>query len=315
MKKLIKIFIVLLCVCLIFGGCTTKQQNALYYSFTDDLNNQVTLSAKPKKVAVLISSYAEIWQTAGGKVSITVGETVERKICNDTVLLVDSGAGKTINTELLLSFKPDFIIGSADLSGHIAAFNQLKTSGVPFALMRVESFNDYLNVLKIFCDITENPDAYKTYGLDIKEKIDVLKLKTKTKNSLPNLLFIRSGSSLSSLKAKSYKDHFAAAMLKELGAINIADEVPVLLDGLSNEVVLTEDPQYIFVSTMGNENAAKNLVNNTFKRAEWQNISAVKNGKVIFLEKDLFQYKPNHRWYDAYLFLAKTLYGEEIALQ
>ncbi len=310
MKSFFKIITLIVAAVLVFCSCSNLTTIKEYYSFLDDSQNIVTLYSKPQRVAVLLSSYAEIWQNAGGKVDITVGETVERNICNNTVLLVDDGAGKTINTELLVSFKPDFIIGSADLAGHKAAFSELENTGAPFCLMRVESFNDYLRVLKIFCDITQTPKNYNEYGLNVKENIDALLLKTKEKPT-KKVLFIRSGSSESSLKAKSSDEHFAATMLKELNAINIADSAPILLDGLSQEEVLSANPQYIFVSTMGNAKAAESLVETTFQKPEWQEISAVKNNNVIFLEKDLFQYKPNHRWYESYLFLAKTLYGEE----
>lgn len=32
--------------------------------------------------------------------------------------------------------------------------------------------------------------------------------------------------------------------------------------------------------------------------------------KYYYLPKDLFQYKPNAKWYDAYLYLAELLYPD-----
>ena len=280
-----------------------------YYSFVDDNNQTVTLYSKPQKVAVLLSSFAELWKISGGKIDITVNETIERGICKDNVLLVDDGAGKTINAELLASFKPDFIIGSIDIVGHKDAYNLLKNMGAPFCLMHVEDFNDYLKTLIIFCDINENEEAYKKYGEELKESIDALKESTKSKEQ-QKVMFIRSGSSEASFKAKSSAEHFAANMLTELGAINIADSAEILLDGLNHEEIIKQNPKYIFVSLMGNQEAAKKLVQKNLSKPEWQIIDAVKNNRVIFLEKELFQYKPNHRFFKAYNFLAKSLYGE-----
>ena len=45
--------------------------------------------------------------------------------------------------------------------------------------------------------------------------------------------------------------------VKELGTYNIAENAPVLLDGLSQEEILMENPDYIFISTMGKEEAAR----------------------------------------------------------
>ena len=116
-----KILIILLCVIsIIFIGCDRGIVN-YYYQFKDDLGNTINLKDKPKKVACLFSSFAEVWILAGGEVAITVYETIERNICNDAIL-VDNGAGKTINNELLILSEPDFVICSADIS------NQLKTA-------------------------------------------------------------------------------------------------------------------------------------------------------------------------------------------
>ena len=44
--------------------------------------------------------------------------------------------------------------------------------------------------------------------------------------------------------------------------------------------------------------------------AVWQSLRAVKEGRVYFLEPHLFHYKPNSRFTDAYVTLAKILYPE-----
>ena len=124
-------------------GCAGEGQQDTaqsFYSFTDDAGRRVVLEEKPEKVAVLLSSYADIWQLAGGEMSATVGESVERGIAPEGVLLVDSGAGKTIDIELLLASEPDLVICSADLAGQIEAAEVLEEAGVAVAAFHVESF-------------------------------------------------------------------------------------------------------------------------------------------------------------------------------
>ena len=84
-------------------------------SFTDSLGETVELPKRPENVAVLFSSFAEMWTLAGGEVAVTVGETIERGFAPADAALVDEGAGKSINLELLISLKPDFVICSADI--------------------------------------------------------------------------------------------------------------------------------------------------------------------------------------------------------
>ena len=115
---------------------------------------------------------------------------------------------------------------------------------------------------------------------------------------------------ISSAKAKKAEDNFAAKMLSELGCNNIADKAEVLLDGLSAEAMLTENPEYIFISLMGDSEAGKEYMTGLLKKEEFASLSAVKNGNVYFLPKELFQYKPCSRWAESYRYLSDILYSE-----
>ena len=100
-------------------------------------------------------------------------------------------------------------------------------------------------------------------------------------------------------------------MLEDIYAYNIANDCEVLLDGLSTEAILLEDPDYIFISIMGDEEAVINNIENIFSNEIWSQLNAVKNKKYVFLPKELFQFKPNNRWYQAYKYLVDILYEEE----
>ena len=39
----------------------------------------------------------------------------------------------------------------------------------------------------------------------------------------------------------------------------------------------------------------------------WSELTAVREGHVVILPKDLFQYKPNARWAEAYYYLYRIL--------
>ena len=45
----------------------------------------------------------------------------------------------------------------------------------------------------------------------------------------------------------------------------------------------------------------------------WRDLEAVKNGRCTYLSKDLFHYKPNARWAEAYRVLAGLLYPESFS--
>ncbi len=121
-------------------------------------------------------------------------------------------------------------------------------------------------------------------------------------------MFIRAFSS--GAKAKK-DDNMTCTMLEDLGTINIAAQHPSLLEDLSIEEIIEEDPDFIFVTTMGDEQKAiEGLENSIETNPAWKNLSAVKNDRYILLPKELFHYKPNNRWGDSYEYLAKVLYPD-----
>lgn len=309
-----KLLTLLLAMMLLFTavGCADSGEavsGESAYVFTDDTGIELCLAARPEKTAVLFSSFAEVWQLAGGTAAVTVGESVERGFAPESAVLVDDGAGKSINIELLLAAEPDFVICSADIPAQVEAAELLRGAGIPAACFRVECFDDYLRLLRVCTEITGNDAAYGEYGLKVQEEIETLLAQASERTAGTDFLFIRAGSTASATKAKTAEQHFAAAMLEELGGHNIADAAPVLLDGLSLEEILRADPAFIFVSTMGKEAAARAYFDSVLAEPAWQSLSAVREGRVIYLPKDLFQFKPNARWGEAYAYLLEALYG------
>ena len=279
-----------------------------FHQFEDFGGEKITLTHKPKRVAVLFSSLADVWTLSGGEVLISVGESVERGICNDEVLLVDSGAGKTIDAEKLLSYKPDFVIYSLDVEAQVKTSELLKKSKIPAAGMRLDSIEDYMKALTICTSVLDNEDALKKYGTDVLQQIENIKMKSVSSSYMPDVLFIRSGSTQSSAKAKKADDNFAAKILEDLGCINIADQAEILLESLSIEEILLRDPDHIFISIMGDESAGKAYMEGLLLSDSWRELSAVKNGNVHYLPKDLFHYKPCQRWAESYEYIYEILY-------
>ncbi|MBR4961039.1 MAG: ABC transporter substrate-binding protein [Clostridia bacterium] len=289
-----KLFLLLLPVLLFLAGC--RNGNA---------SSESLPVSEPERVAVLFSSLAEIWLEAGGEIAVTVGETVERGFAPPGTPLVDEGAGKTVNLELLISLEPDFVICSADIPAQVQAAEVLEKAGIPAMLCRVESFADYLTVLSDMAVITGQPEKAEACSVMAAEAAEILA--SVRSEETKRILFIRAGSTDASTKAKRAEDHFACAMLEEFGCWNIAADTPELLDGLSMETILLADPDYIFFSLMGKEETALAHVQSLLAGDTWGRLSAVREGRVAILPKELFHYKPCSRWPEAYRYLADIL--------
>ena len=311
MKKYIAILLCFASAWALIGCSVTENAggDGVFYAFTDSAGREVRLEKKPEKVAVLFSSYAEMWILAGGEVGVTVGESVERGFAAENVPLVDAGAGKAIDREALLAAAPDFVIASADIAAQAELAGYLDSVGIPCALFRVDSFADYAAAMLHLCAVTERSDLYEKNVTAVGAEIENI-LANIDKGAAPRILFVRCGSSYSATKAKVADENFVCRMLEELGAVNIADAAPELSDGLALEAILAADPEAIFFSTMGNEEKSREYMESELAGEAWQSLSAVREGRYVYLDKNLFQFKPNARWGEAYLFLAEYLYGE-----
>ena len=311
-KKSIIIAVVIVVLLIFISGAveTNKPESSgEYFTFTDSEGEIVELSHKPQKTAVLFSSLAECWIEAGGEVYVTVGESVERGLVKEETELVDKGAGKTVDTEKLISLEPDFVICSADIASHRDVASALKKAKIPVAMLRMDTFEDYLTILRTLTKITGKTENYEQFGENAKSEIEQIISGGKRENN-PKILFVRSGSSYSSAKAKKADDNFAAKILEDLGCVNIADKAETLLDNLSAEVILKENPQYIFVSVMGDYDNSKTYMQELLAKKEYASLDAVKNGRVHFLPKELFQYKPCGRWAESYRYISSILNNE-----
>ena len=310
-RRLVAGFLIV-CIVIAFSSCNSAvdgEGSSPFLRIEDSLGSEIVLQNPPKRVAVLFSSLADVYVLAGGEVEISVGESVQRGILSESTLLVDDGAGKTINVELLISYAPDLVLASSDVPAQVEAVEQLRALGISAGCFRLESMEDYLSVLRTFSSITENADAYRLYGSEMVSKVEALLSSMPKDEAKKRILFIRAGSSARSTKAKTAEEHFACQMLDEMNTYNIAENAKILLDGLSVEEILREDPEMIFITTMGDEAAAIAYVESLFQSSPYNTLTAVREGKYHFLPKELFQYKPNDEWYSAYSYLAELLYG------
>ena len=260
------------------------------------------------KTACLNSSLADLWKLAGGSVDITVEESVERGFASSEAILVDSASGRNINTELLVAAEPDLVIGSADTASHVRLSSFLDKAGIDMILVDMDSFDDFLSVFHTLTDITGRSDLYEKYGEGQKVAIEEIIANAAGYESKPRVLFVRAGSAFSYVKAKRADDHFAAKIIEDLGAVNIADEYGMLTDSLSLEAVLESNADKILVVPQGDEDASIAYITDLFSQPGWRDVRAIENGSVYFLPKELFHFKPNGRWAEAYEMMEEVLY-------
>ncbi|MBO4359448.1 MAG: ABC transporter substrate-binding protein [Eubacteriaceae bacterium] len=282
-------------------------------SVTDDLGRKVTIENKPEKTAVLLGSFAETWLLAGGSLCATVRDSWDDYKLDLDESVVNLGSHGSVNMELLFESEADFIIASANTKAQVELMGTFEKAGIPVLYFSVNSFEDYLRMLKVCTEITGRDDLYQANGLDVKERADAViaeALDAAEKNGAPKVLFVRA--SAKTVKAKGSDDTVTGFILKDLGAINIADG-STLTDDLSIEKIIVEDPDFIFLVIQGDdeEGARKALSEQLTDNPAWAGLTAVKEGRVYFLPRDLYHFKPNARWDQAYEGIKDILYGQQ----
>ncbi len=311
MKKITLAMVLLIIFSAFFTGCKdTTSDDGDGYTFTDDLGRSVTVDS-PERVAALLGSFADIWCLAGGSVVATADDAWD-----DFGLDIDAvnlGNTKSPNEELLWASDPDFVIASASTTANINMKEKLENAGITVAYFDVQTFDDYLRMLKICTDITGRSDLYKKYGTDIQEKVNSVigQFKEQTADSEPPKVLLMRISAMS-VRAKGSEGNVTGEMLKALGCVNIADSETTLLETLSAETIIKENPDFIFVVEVGADKEGIVAYTEEFfgDNPALKELSAVKEGRLYYLENRMFNLKPNAKWGESYEKLANLLSGE-----
>lgn len=305
MNKYLLLFLVLT---LLLIGCseqkTESQENCV--TFTDAIGRSVSVPKNPERVASLLGSFADIWLLSGGELVATADDAWE-----DFGLELDAvniGGAHSPNLELLFSADPELVLASSATASNVELSSVLESAGITVAYFEVTDFDSYLEMLDICTQITGRRDLYEQNGQALKKEIEFLKTECE---SLPEnerkVLILRASSG--SVKAKGSRGTVLGEMLSDLGCVNIADSDKTLIENLSVEAVIREEPYRIFAVTMGNDTAKaeENLKKMIENDPAWAGLEAVKEKRLHIMDKRLFNLKPNAKWAKAYEELVEIL--------
>lgn len=312
-KKLLCIALSGLFAVMMFSGCSAQKAGSPEtdgVTFTDALDREVTVAKKPQKAAALLGSFAEVWTLAGGELAAAPDDAwvdLDLDLSEDVLNL---GKINQLSMETLLSAEPDFIIASSSVRVDLEWLDTIEKTDIPIAYFDVSDFEDYLAMLKICTDITGRDDLYQKNGLDVKATVDLVIEKSRQRvaeKGAPTVLSMRASASF--VRAKSSRGNVLGEMLNTLGCENIADGNDAFLEKISIEHIIESDPDFIFVVQSGDDTkgAREKLDRFIADNPAWEGLTAVKEERVFFLDKRLYNLKPNALWGEAYEKLEEML--------
>ncbi|MBR2878378.1 MAG: ABC transporter substrate-binding protein [Clostridia bacterium] len=299
MKKILTLFII---ISLFLCGCSSTQKKD-GYTFTDDLGRTVTVS-EYARTAPLIGSFAELWTLAGGSICASADDAWDDYDIDIPEEAVNLGGTENLSLEKLLSAQPDFVIASAKRRQHIEWLEILESAGITVAYFDVSDFESYLEMLKICTDITGRYDLYEKNGLEVKKQIE------NTVKNAGGQTYLLLRASATYIRTKKSSGTVLGEMLSDFECINIADSDETLLENLSLESIIEKNPDRIFIVQAGDDyDGMKRAVESMFnENPAWYELDAVKNGHVHYMDKKLYNFKPNALWGTAYERLEKILF-------
>lgn len=293
------------------SGKSGKAEKNKAYTFTDDLGRKVTVKSH-KRVVACMGSFADAWQLAGGTL-VGASDDAFGHYAVDSSKVSGVGRSTSLNLESIIALKPDFVIMTGISDGkHATGVSQadaesaLKEAGIPVVFFKVTTFDDYKRMMGVFCAITGRDDLYKKNVTKVGEKIKSAVSTYSVKSKSPSVLIV---SAFSKGLVVQNSSGMAGAIVKDLGAVNVADEHPSLLSDFSLEAAVEANPDYVLVLAASDDTATAQKYYDQVvgSNSAWQGMDAVKEGRVTMLDAAHFLYKPNADWAESYVLAGKVL--------
>lgn len=318
MRKAIMYFVLAIFIILfsginyIMGNNKTEQTTITTRQVTDSTGTQLDIPVHPKRIVFLNVSNMDMYVAAGGKEAVIgkpTSQSISAELAKETNTAEEIGIIHSPNVEKILSLHPDLVIG-VNIPFHNQIRDTLKQNNIPLYINTLDSFEDTIKTMKFYGELAGTEDVASKKISEINKQVDAALALTTNKQG-PKALILFSNPASNSMATSAT---FSGDVLKRLGAVNIAD-LDTSLTGqyvpLSMEYVIKQDPQDIFIISMGNtpENLARFKAQMTENDA-WNQVTAVKNGHVYDLPMDLFTVNPGSRTGEAITYMAKLLYPE-----
>jgi iron complex transport system substrate-binding protein len=213
-----------------------------------------------------------------------------------------------IDTEKVLSCQPDLVIINKGMNEKLV--EALEGSGIKTLVLDMKSYEDVKREVTTLAAVTGNKEKGEALIKDMDDKIAAVK------NSIPadkrRVSIIHSTSQGLSVQLDG---SIAGSVAKMLGWENVASGSKPLEKNpdaapYSMETLVEQNPEIIFVTSMGKLSAIKASMEETMQGPAWQSIPAVRDKKVYYLPQELFLLSPGIHYPEAVAEMAKCVYPQ-----
>lgn len=211
--------------------------------------------------------------------------------------------GKTISLERILSFKPDLVCLAEVMHNHL--IQPLEDLGIEVFVSNAESVQHIQDEILMLGSFTGKMDDTMLLLDTISWQLEQARIQATEKATAesPDTVYWE-------VAAAPYftpgKDSFITDLLAIIGLENIFAQVPQAYPQISEESIIAGQPQVIFFPDYNHQ--GQQAVQTIARRAGWQTLPAVANGKIFPVDSDLFS-RPGPRIGEMALQLVDLIYG------
>lgn len=269
------------------------------------------VTTSPARTVICYPSLLEIWLDCGG---FPAGMHTPRKAESLPPGLENVphvGSYMHPNMEAVVRLKPDLVILSGMTGRHRAFGELLRKSGIEVLHLKYDNYSDYARIAGIFSSILATRSASTVCGKVQKEVDSIIRRCSGRKGPSFLVLFFNGAE----FRAETNRAH-AAYIFAALGGRNILNSTGFAVRAerisFSPEELLLKDPDCIFLVPGAKSEALNREAFRKFQEnPSMRNLKAVRTNRLHILPSDLFQYKPNHRFPEAFRYAENLLYGKQ----
>lgn len=269
----------------------------------DPMGNKITLKKTPKKIVSLAPSVTQIIDSLGDKDKLVGVDTQSPNYVKGLKKLPKSDM-ETLDLEKLLSMDPDVIFVtdfSLYKSGDVV--KKLKKAGITVAAIPTEqSIAQIQHDIKFVGTVLNKENKSKKIVSQMKSDINEIKdISSKIKNKKTVLFEIASLPNIYTVGNHS----FINEMIEIAGAKNVFVDKKGSIKA-SEESVLKKNPDVILTNVNYEDDPVQNILN----RKGWENVTAVKDKQVHYIN-NAYSSLPNQHVVQGIKEIAKAVYPDE----
>ncbi len=275
-------------------------------TFKEADGNAVILPKMPKRTIVCQNSIMDLWYMAGGVSLARVRGSVN--VPAEAIKLPQLGTINTINSELIMELEPDLLIFTdSDAQIKMRAF--FEKEGIPSVVIKYNTYEDFRVILDLFTRLNNTREIYTNTVIPIEKQVQNIINQVPLNSAPPTICILFASTKYVKVETQNT---ITGYICEKLGAKNIYTDNTVkgaTRVELSLEYIMEQDPDIIFVTTLGDIEKCKSRIDRDIKSSDiWGDLSAVKNERFIYLDKSHAIYKPNRFYPEAFKIMAEHIY-------